>query len=405
MTTTNEVRLRFEPFHINQRQIYDSPARFRVAACGRRFGKTTVGERAIIRAAIQGKRCWWVAPTFDLATKVWDGIRYRLRPMTACEIRLSDRRIMFPGGGWIEIKSTHEYHNLRGAGLDFVVLDEAAFMHPDVWPQIIRPMLVEKQGHALFLSSPNGRNFFYDLYGLGLDEREPDWKTFHFTSYDNPLIDPGELDDIKRQTPERIWQEEYLAEFVSSSGAVFRNIKECAVAPLNPLPIAGRRYVAGLDWARDVDYTVIAVLDTFTGQMVDIDRFNQISWDLQRSRVKTMTARWGCDVWAETNSIGSVNIEALQNDGVNVRPFTTTAQSKGPLIDALAVALENKAIEILPDETLIKELLSYRVERLAGGGYRYSAPPGMHDDTVMALALAWHGIGRGTYAVGTVDEW
>lgn len=399
----NEVRLQFEAFHVNQRRIYDSPARFRVAACGRRFGKTTVGERDIIKKAVEGKECWWLAPTADMAKKIWRSMKWRLRPL-GCKVRESERMLWTPTGGSIEVKSTHEYHNLRGAGLDFVVLDEAAFMHQDVWPQVVRPMLLERKGHGLFLSSPFGRNHFFDLYGMGLDSSEPEWEAFHFTSYDNPLIDPAELDNIRRNTPERIWLEEYMAEFIDGSGQVFRNVKANATAPLDVEPNADHVYVAGLDWARDVDYTCMIVIDSTTRQMVAMDRFNQVDWALQRSRVKTLADRWNVSIiWAESNSIGSVNIEALQAEDVPVRSFQTTAQSKAPLIDGLAAALEQGSLAIQNDDDLVKELLAYRVERLPAGGYRYSAPPGGHDDTVIALALAWHGVARGVAGAVVLD--
>lgn len=405
MTTApaNEVRLQFEAFHANQRRIYESPARFRVAACGRRFGKTTVGERDIIKKAIEGKQCWWLAPTADMSAKIWRSMKWRLRPLR-CEIRESERILWTPTGGFIEVKSTHEYDNLRGAGLDFAVMDEAAFMHPDVWPQIVRPMLLERKGHALFLSSPFGRNHFFDLYGMGLDTGEPEWKAFHFTSYDNPLIDAAELDGIRRSTPERIWLEEYMAEFVDGSGQVFRNVKANATAPLDVEPVAGHVYVAGLDWARDVDYTCMIVIDATTRQMVAIDRFNQVDWALQRSRVKALASRWNVSIiWAESNSIGSVNIEALQADGVPVKPFQTTAQSKAPLIDGLAAALEQGSLAIQNDADLVRELLAYRVERLPGGGYKYGAPPGGHDDTVIACALALYGVLHGVAGAVVLD--
>lgn len=405
MEAVNEVRLQFETFHANQRRIYESGARFRVAACGRRFGKTTVGERALIKMAVHGKHVWWTSPTADMAAKVWRALKWRLWPMD-CEIRESERIIWLPTGGMIEVKSTHEYHNLRGVGLDFVVLDEAAFMHMDVWPQVIRPMLLERKGGALFLSTPFGRNHFFDLYNLGLDPQEPEWEAFHFTSYDNPLIDPVELNNIQRNTPERIWQEEYLAEFIDGSGQVFRNVKGIISAPLDVQPVPGHRYVAGLDWARDVDYTVILVIDADTKQMVDIDRFNQVSWNLQRDRVKAMQAKWNLnEILAESNSIGSVNIEALQAEGLPVRPFQTTAQSKGPLIDALAAATENGRVAIQNHEALVGELLAYRIERLPGGGYRYGAPAGQHDDTVIALALAWHGVAHEPARIVGTRDW
>jgi hypothetical protein len=104
-----------------------------------------------------------------------------------------------------------------------------------------------------------------------------------------------------------------------------------------------------------------------------------------------VTAESGGDL-NEANSMGSVNIEALQSEGFPVRPFQTTAGSKNPLIEALALAIERREIALLPDDVLLYELASYTLERLPGGGYRYTAPPGAHDDTVMATALAWHGV-------------
>lgn len=386
------VDLTFRRPHVNQRIILDSPARFRVAACGRRFGKTEVGKIAISLKALAGEPCWWVAPTYKTAMDVWRDLRATFRPMYMAEVIASEHTILLPHGGMIAVRSVHEYQNLRGKGLGFVVLDEAAFMHPDVWPEVIRPMLLERRGGALFLSSPRGRNHFWQLYGYGLDPLEPDWAAFHFTAYDNPLVSPDELAAIQRTTPDRLYRQEYLAEFIDDAGAVFRGVKEAATAPKNAAPVAGHRYLMGVDWARENDFTAIAVIDADTSRMVALDRFNQIGWELQRKRLEGLYKRWKPQViWAEANSIGGPNIEALQASGLPVRAFTTTAQSKGPLIETLALAIERKDIALLPDEVLMNELIAYQLDRLPGGGYRYSAPEGGHDDTVIATALAWHG--------------
>jgi hypothetical protein len=291
----------------------------------------------------------------------------------------------------VAVRSTHQPDFLRGAGLDFAVLDEAAFMLPDVWPQVVRPMLLERRGGALFLSTPRGRNHFWDLFRVGLDPEESQWAAFHFTSYDNPLVAVDEIDALRRITPERVFLQEYMAQFLENSGGVFRGVREAATAALDATPQRGRRYVAGIDWGRSDDYTAIVILDADSGAVVALDRFREISWEQQRGRIKNLHERWAlASIWAESNSIGSVNIEALQADGLPVRGFATTARSKTPLIDALALAIERRSIALIPDEVLLHELMAYRVERVAGG-YRYSAPAGGHDDTVIALALAWHG--------------
>ncbi|MFN8374669.1 MAG: terminase family protein [Anaerolineae bacterium] len=392
--------------HIGQKGILTSKSRFRVVASGRRFGKTLVGQVAILFEASQGHACWWLTPTQGMSNQIWRDLKKLVHEYPMVEIRERDHRIDFPNGGLIAVRSAHKPDNLRGAGLDFVVLDEAAFMSAEVWAEIVQPMLLERKGRALFLSSPNGLNWFWNIYQLGLNHSKPrkrSWRSFHFTSYDNPLIDPAELEAIRLNTPERVWKTEYLAEFLSDSGSVFRGVREAASAPLDALPVPGRRYVAGLDWARDNDYTCIAVFDAEAKQMVALERFNGVGWELQRGRVKALYERWlPSTIWAEANSIGGPNIEALQAEGLPVRSFTTSAHSKAPLIDALALALERRELTLLPDEVLLAELIAFRMERLPGGGYKYAAPAGGHDDTVIATALAWHGVLQGTIRIDFV---
>ncbi len=370
--------------------------RFRVVACGRRFGKTELGKTALAYEASRGKRCWWLSPTYQMASQVWRDLKAMCRDVKGLKVNEAERRLDWAEGGMLAIRSTHAADYLRGEGLDFAVLDEAAFMEESVWPQVVRPMLLERRGKALFLSTPYGRNWFWTLYQMGLDSHYPEWESFHYTSYDNELILRQELDEIRRVTPERVFREEYLAEFADAAGQVFRGIREAATAPADAQPVAGRRYVGGLDWGREHDSTVIVILDTENRQMVALDRFTQVNWALQRGRLKVLCDQWQPAIlWAEANSIGGPNIEALQAEGLPVRAFQTTAKSKPPLIEALALAIERGDLALLPNETLLGELAAYEMARLPGGGYRYGAPPGMHDDTVIATALAWQGLKQG----------
>lgn len=379
--------------HPGQKQVINCEARFRVVVCGRRWGKTTLGIRSIlIRAAERKQTCWWLAPTYGMAAQVWRDLKYACREAPGLMISETERRLDFPGGGSLAIHSAHLPDNLRGAGLDFVVLDEAAFMEPTVWPEVVRPMLLERKGRALFLSSPKSRNWFWEIYQMGRSNNRS-WAHFHFPSSHNPLIDPAELEAIRAQTNERIYREEYGAEFLEDTGQVFRGIYEAATAPRDATPKPDGIYVAGLDWGREGDYTAIVVIDAAARQVVALDRFNQVSWALQRGRLKAIHDYWGLRyIWAEANSTGSPNIEALQAENLPIRPFITTAASKPPLIEALALAIERRELALLRDENLLAELAVYTQERLPAGGYRYTAPPGLHDDLVIALALAHHGI-------------
>src|SRR5262245_56082591 len=161
--------IHLEPAHPKQKKIVASGARYKVVACGRRFGKTEVGKREMAYALCEGLRCWWLSPTYPMASQVWRDFKYACRDIKGVVIHEHERRMEFPGGGVLEIRSTFYADHLRGAGLDFVVLDEAAFMEPHVWPEIILPMLLERRGKAIFLSSPNGKNWFWEIYQLGLN--------------------------------------------------------------------------------------------------------------------------------------------------------------------------------------------------------------------------------------------
>ena len=319
-----------------------------------------------------------------------------LRHIDGLQSRDSERRLEFPTGGSIEIHSTHNADYLRGAGLNLAVLDEAAYMEPHVWPEVVRPMLLDRGGGALFLSTPRGLNHFYRLYQLGLDPNETDWISFRFPSTANPAISEAEMAAIRRTTSERVYREEYLAEFIADSGQVFRGVYEAANASTDARPMSDHQYVAGVDWGRENDFTCIAIIDLMTMHMVALDRFSGVRWSLQRERLQALVKKWRPSViWAEANSIGAVNIEQLQDAGLPVRAFHTTATSKAPLIDALALAIETGELHLLPDPVLLHELALYGMERLPSGVYRYGAPPGEHDDTVIATALAWYAVQRG----------
>ncbi|MXX51772.1 MAG: hypothetical protein F4Y30_08475 [Chloroflexi bacterium] len=386
--------VRSRMLHPGQAQVMDNPARFKVVACGRRWGKTELGKTALLRMALQHqRRAWWLAPTILMASQVWRDLKNSLHSLTYARISETEKRIDIAGGGMIAVRSAHHPDSLRGEGLDLAVLDEAAYMQPRVWQEIVRPMLTTTRGGALFLSTPLGKNWFYDLFRIGMDNAEDEYAAFHFSTASNPLIAAEEMESVRRRSTEHIWNVEYLAHFSDESGAVFRGVRQAVQPRRQSAPIAGHSYIAGVDWGRSHDFTVIAIIDATERRLVALDRFNEIGWALQRGRLRALAQRWGAQViWAESNSIGAPNIEALQAEGLPVRGFATTAKSKSPLIEALALALERRQLWLLDDPVLLGELASYALERLPGGGYRYSAPAGMHDDTVIALALAWHGV-------------
>lgn len=302
------------------------------------------------------------------------------------QVRESDRRIEFPGGGWLQVKSAHDPDSLRGEGLDFVAFDECAFAPERAWLEALRPSLADRQGSAMFISTPKGRNWFWQAWLRGQGE-DADWQSWQFPTASNPYIAGVEIDAAQRSLPARIFQQEFLAAFLEDAGAVFRRVTD---AIREPQPASGR-VVFGVDWGKHSDFTVIVAVDPVTGQQVGLDRFNQIDYAVQRQRLMAMAQRYKPEmIIAESNAMGEPIIEQLQRDNLPVHGFQTTNQSKAMIIESLALAFEQGEIGIQGEPVLINELQAYELDRLPSGLIRYNAPDGMHDDCVIALALAWH---------------
>jgi phage terminase large subunit-like protein len=318
-------------------------------------------------------------------------LRQIARKISGAEIRLVDRVVNFPGGGFVAVRSADNPDSLRGEGLDFVVMDECAFMQKEAWTEAIRPALSDRQGKALFISTPKGRNWFWEIYQRGLQGDEG-WQSWQFPTAANPFIQASEIEAARRDLPEIIFRQEYLAEFVDDQGGVFRRVQEAAV--LDPKePQAGRQYIAGVDVASSVDYTVVSVLDAETKEMVYLDRFNRVDYPVLIDRLESVYHRYNLtSMVVETNSIGRPVIDELVKRGLAIVAFTTTSATKQAVIQALQAAFENAQIKVLNNPVLIGELLSFESKRAPSGSFTYSAPDGMHDDCVMSLAIAWSGL-------------
>ena len=384
--------------HAGQLEVHRDPSRFKVLAAGRRWGKTRLGVNECVGVAIEGKRAWWVSPSYRTSEVGWRPLRQLSRKIPGTEIRLADRMVLFPGGGFVAIRSADNPDSLRGEGLDFVVMDECAFMQPEAWSEAIRPALSDRLGKALFISTPRGRNFFWDLYRRG--GVDPDWASFTYPTSANPYIQPSEIEAARAELPEIIFNQEYLADFVDSEGAVFRRIRDAAI--LQPLeqPLEGHQYSAGVDVAASVDYTVITVLDVNTREMVALDRFNRVDYPVLEDRLLATYRKWHLDgMVVESNSIGAPVIDHLREHDINIIPFTTTNTTKHDIIQRLQSAFEHGLIHIIDNPILVGELLSYESKRTPSGNYTYSAPEGQHDDCVMSLAFAWYSISNDAWLI------
>ncbi len=394
MLATARPTIKLPPFHPRQREIALSDARFRVAACGRRFGKTRLGAALCMMTAGGGGRAWWVAPTYPVAQVGWRLIRRLSNQYPGAVIRQGDRLVELPTGGAIQVRSADNPDSLRGDGLDLVVIDECAYVREEAWIEALRPALSDRQGRAFFISTPAGRNWFWRLWQRCMDGHDHEWQGWQLPTSDNPYIAPVEIEAARLSLPERVFRQEYLAEFLDDAGGIFRRVMECATAVALDGPASGRVYVAGVDVADAADFTVISILDAQTREQVYIDRFNRVGYTALEDRIHAAYTRWNVQTMViEDNSIGQPVIDHLRQRGMSIVPFHTSSVTKQPLIQALQSAFEHGTIKILPDPVQIGELQAYEGRRMASG-MSYGAPAGMHDDTVMALAFAWHGVGK-----------
>jgi phage terminase large subunit-like protein len=317
----------------------------------------------------------------------WRPLR-RIAGKIGAEVRKVDRQINLPGGGFVGVRSADNPDTLRGEGLDFVVMDECAFMKREAWTEAIRPSLSDRQGKALFISTPKGRNWFWESYQNGV-RGEKGWASFQFPTVENPYIDAVEVESAKKDLPELIYRQEYLAEFIDDQGGVFRRVQDAAVS-VQGEPEQGVQYIAGVDVASSVDYTVVTVMDMREKEMVYMDRFNRVDYPVLIDRLAAVYHRWGLQTMViEANSIGKPVIDHMVERGLSIVPFTTTNATKQQVIQGLQSAFEHGSIKIINDPVLIGELLSFESKRNPSGSFSYSAPDGMHDDCVMSLALAW----------------
>jgi intein/homing endonuclease len=234
-------------------------------------------------------------------------------------------------------------------------------------------------------NTPKGKNDFYQKF-LQF-QCFPDWQVMHIKASQSNVLPVEILADAKQNMTEKAFNQEFECEFHEGAGSIFRRITENATA--QPADPQGGSYQMGVDLARHVDFTVISVIDTKTHKQVFLDRFNQIDWNLQMSRIEAIARRYNnARINIDSSGVGDPIALELKQRGLDVIPFTFTSSIKNALIQNLALLLEQDKIKIIPDEVQIQELSNYTFDTSPNGNIRYNAPVGQHDDTVIALALA-----------------
>lgn len=333
----------------------------------------------------------WFSPTYKMLIEVWREAVRIFAPITSRR-SAQEHRIEFITNGVLEFWSLDNPDAARGRKYRRILVDEAAMIPGliDTWQMVLRPTLVDYAGDAWFFSTPKGRNGFWQMFAWGQDADMPEWASWQMPTMTNPKINGSEIEAMRQTLPERVFQQEVLAEFLEGEGSVFRNIAACLHAPeTTRQQHSGHRIIAGCDWAKQHDFTCFSVGCLDCRVEVARDRFNKIDYAFQRQRLQELCNTWRPrSILTELNSIGEPIFEELQRSGLPVTGFTTTASTKPPLIENLALALEREEWQFQSDPTWTLELEAYeRKVSTVTGRSSYGAPEGMHDDTVIARAL------------------
>ena len=385
MATKQKLKL-YSP-HKKQKLLHDSNARFRTVTCGRRWGKTTCAANALVgNAWTVVDNYFWAAPTYQ-NTRIGMEMIARFKGAFSKFNQSSQPVAHLKNGSRIDFISLENWETKVGEGYRGGVVDEAALVRRKAWEQSIRPSLSDKQGWAILIGTPKGRNWFYHEHCRGNDDAYPNYASFVFPSNSSPYFPQEEWIEAQKTLPSDVFRQEYEAEFLEDSAGVFRNIRACATGSFVD-PISGHEYVAGWDIAKHQDFSVLIVIDTTTQSVVAFDRFNQVDYTVQIERIAHIVRSYNAFLLVDSTGVGDPILDQLRLTDISVDGYLFTNKSKQQLVQALQVSIEREEITYPDIPELLHELELYQYEMTRSSNVRYSAPEGFHDDCVMALALS-----------------
>ena len=369
--------------------------RFIIAVCGRRWGKTTLSLVAAVDQALKGLKVWVIFPVYPQALESWLNLKSLVRqlPEEYAETREVEKRIVLKNGGSIQIKSANKPETLRGAGgISLIIFDEVAYQEKETW-ETVRPILSDSLGKALFISTPNGMNWFYELFDNA--KRRKDWAVFHYPTENSPRINKDELAQAKEELGSLVYAQEFLAEF-TEVGHMFKRewfayydviagedpeyIFEDEIVKHSELSIFGTMDTA-LSIKETADYSVImAVGSTPSGKLLVLDIFrDRLEAPELLPKIESMINKWNM-AWlgVEDASFGLGIIQMARRQGLPIKNLKADKSKTARAVPA-AAGCENGTIYFLKNAKWLvefeRELTSF-------------PSSGSHDDQVDALAYA-----------------
>ncbi len=284
-----------------QQEVFADQTRFKVVAAGRRCGKSRLAATTLL---IEGLRCpagsavLYVAPTNGQARQIIWNVLLDLGREVIAGSHVNNQDITLINGATIYVRGADRPDTLRGVSLTYAVLDEVADIKPEAWEQVIRASLSDKKGRGLFIGTPKGRNWFFDLFKLGQSGQDEDWKSWHFTTKDNPLIDPKEVESAKKTLSTFAFKQEYMASFDNAGSDVFKEdwIKYGEEPDYGSyfvaVDLAGFEEVAkqAANSKKRLDETAIAIVKVTDEGQWFVKEIVHGRWDIKETAVKILTA-------------------------------------------------------------------------------------------------------------------
>lgn len=300
----------------------------------------------------------------------------------------TELKIELKNGSIIQLMPADEFKQ-SGVGTNpvGVVFSEYSITNPDAW-KFLSPILAANGGWAIFNFTPRGMNHAWNLLQQAKDNDK--WFTEILTANDTNVFTKETIEEERKDNPQDFIEQEYFCKFVEGAGAFFRRVDESRhTLDLKPEPT--HRYKMGVDLAKHQDYTVLTIFDLCTFKVVEIERFNQIDWNLQKAKIEAMYGRYfKPHITLDSTGVGDPILDDLINRGIkNIESFKFTETSRRDLLINLQLLLEQDRIKIPDNELLIAELKSMRYEIQGDRGKTsIRVPEGLHDDLIMSLALA-----------------
>lgn len=383
-----------------QQSIFDSTARFKIVVKGRRFGMTKGAANYFIRQALERKfkRGLWVDTiNSNINRYVERFFLPHLKKLPADQWSWrKQEKILIIMGSYIDFRSAEHPENIEGEGYDLGFLNEAGIILKDryLWDNAIRPMFWDNDESVVIIGGTpkGGGGVFEELAERAKDPEQPAYKYFHFTTYDNPYLNKELLEEEHKDLPNLVLRQEVYAEFLSDSGAVFRNIGDISTASPRDSK-EGHLYVMGVDLAKVQDWTVITVYDRSNNKQVYQDRFQLMEWPLQKKKIAYIARRYNnALIYLDATGVGDPIADDLLRDGLSVEPIKFTNESKREMIEKAMLYTEQKMIRMIYLPETIKEFKNFTYDMSESGKVRYNAPEGFHDDIVWSHCLAIWGL-------------